>query len=162
VAENVAVPLTLEGWPDTRIRQRVDEVLELVELPGDVRDRRPAELSGGQQQRVGVARALAASPRVMLLDEPFGALDPVTRDRLQQSLLALRQLLGLTAILVTHDMTEALLLADRLGVMREGRLVQVGSPADLLRSPADDGVAALFDTPRRQVRVLDTRLGGLA
>jgi osmoprotectant transport system ATP-binding protein len=119
-------------------------------------------LSGGQQQRVGVARALAASPRVMLLDEPFGALDPVTRDRLQQSLLDLKQRLGLTAILVTHDMTEALLLADRLGVMRGGRLVQVGSPADLLRSPADAGVAALFDTPRRQVRVLDTRLGGLA
>jgi osmoprotectant transport system ATP-binding protein len=162
VAENVAVPLTLEGWPATRIRQRVDEVLELVELPADVRERRPAELSGGQQQRVGVARALAASPRVMLLDEPFGALDPVTRDRLQQSLLDLRQRLGLTAILVTHDMTEALLLADRLGVMRGGRLVQVGSPADLLRDPADAGVAALFDTPRRQVRVLDTRLGGFA
>jgi len=162
VAENVAVPLRLEGWSATRIRHRVDEILELVELPADVRERRPAELSGGQQQRVGVARALAASPRVMLLDEPFGALDPVTRDRLQQSLLDLKQRLGLTAILVTHDMTEALLLADRLGVMRGGRLVQIGSPADLLRAPADAGVAALFDTPRRQVRVLDTRLGGLA
>jgi osmoprotectant transport system ATP-binding protein len=162
VAENVAVPLTLEGWPATRIHQRVDEVLALVELPAGIRERRPAELSGGQQQRVGVARALAASPRVMLLDEPFGALDPVTRDRLQQSLLDLKQRLGLTAILVTHDMTEALLLADRLGVMRGGRLVQVGSPADLLRAPADDEVAALFDTPRRQVRALDTRLGGLA
>jgi osmoprotectant transport system ATP-binding protein len=162
VAENVAVPLTLEGWPATRIRQRVDEVLELVGLPAGVRERRPAELSGGQQQRVGVARALAASPRVMLLDEPFGALDPVTRDRLQQSLLDLKQRLGLTAILVTHDMTEALLLGDRLGVMRGGRLVQVGSPADLLRDPADAGVAALFDTPRRQVRVLDMRLGGRA
>jgi len=162
VAENVAVPLTLEGWPAARIRQRVDEVLELVELPGHIRGRRPADLSGGQQQRVGVARALAASPRVMLLDEPFGALDPVTRDRLQQSLLDLKQRLGLTAILVTHDMTEALLLADRLGVMRGGRLVQVGSPADLLQAPADAGVAALFDTPHRQVRVLDRRLGGLA
>ena len=137
-------------------------MLELVELPAGVRERRPAELSGGQQQRVGVARALAASPRVMLLDEPFGALDPITRDRLQQSFLDLKQRLGLTAILVTHDMTEALLLADRIGVMREGRLVQVGTPADLLRAPADAGVAELFDTPRRQARVLDTRLGGPA
>jgi osmoprotectant transport system ATP-binding protein len=162
VAENVGVPLTLQGWPAARIHARVDDVLDLVGLPASVRDRRPAELSGGQQQRVGVARALAASPRVMLLDEPFGALDPITRDRLQQSLLDVRRKLGLTAILVTHDMTEALVLADRIGVMLEGRLVQFGTPADLLRAPADPCVAALFDTPRRQARILDGRLGGLA
>ena len=162
VAENVGVPLALEGWPASRIRGRVDEVLELVELPAGVRDRRPAELSGGQQQRVGVARALAASPRLMLLDEPFGALDPLTRDRLQQSFLDVRRKLGLTALLVTHDMTEALLLADRVGVMRAGRLVQIGAPADLLRAPADAGIAALFDTPRRQTRILEERLGDLA
>jgi osmoprotectant transport system ATP-binding protein len=162
VAENIAVPLTLERWAEARIRGRVDEMLGLVELPASARDRRPAELSGGQQQRVGVARALAASPRVMLLDEPFGALDPITRDRLQQSFLGLKRKLGLTAILVTHDMTEALVLADRIGVMRDGRLVQIGAPIDLLRAPADTGVAELFDTPRRHARVLETRLGSPA
>ena len=101
----------------------MDELLELVELdPALVRDRHPDELSGGEQQRVGVARALAASPRLMLLDEPFGALDPLTRDRLQQSFLRIRRQLGLTAIFVTHDMVEALLVGDRIAVMHGGRL----------------------------------------
>jgi osmoprotectant transport system ATP-binding protein len=157
VAENVAVTLTLLGWDRTRIRRRVDELLELVELaPALVRDRRPADLSGGQQQRVGVARALAASPRVMLLDEPFGALDPLTRDRLQQSFLRIRRQLALTAIFVTHDMVEALLVGDRIAVMNEGRLVQIGTPRELLRSPADDYVHRLMETPTRQARIVDT------
>ena len=156
VAENVAVTLTLVGWDRTRIRRRVDELLELVELaPALVRDRRPAELSGGQQQRIGVARALAASPRVMLLDEPFGALDPLTRDRLQQSFLRIRRQINLTAMFVTHDMVEALLMGDRIAVMNDGRLVQIGTPRELLQSPADEYVRRLMETPTRQARVLD-------
>ena len=160
VGENVAVPLRLAGWERERVRARVKDLLELVELNPELGPRRPDELSGGQQQRVGVARALAASPRLMLLDEPFGALDPLTRDRLQQSFLDLRRRLGLTAVLVTHDMAEALLLADRVGVMHAGRLVQVGAPAELLRAPADEHVASLLATPRRQARRLDDLLGG--
>jgi len=162
VAENVGVPLTLLRWDRDRIRSRVAELLALVELDSTLGDRRPAELSGGQQQRVGVARALAASPRLMLLDEPFGALDPLTRDRLQQSFLALRRQLRMTAVFVTHDMAEAVLVADRIGVMREGRLVQTGTPAELMRAPADEAVAQMLDTPRRQARVLESRLGGPA
>jgi osmoprotectant transport system ATP-binding protein len=160
VAENVAVPLRLAGWSRERMRARVAEVLTLVELDPALGDRRPRELSGGQQQRVGVARALAASPRLMLLDEPFGALDPVTRDRLQQLFVGLRRALGLTAVFVTHDMAEALLLADRIGVMRSGRLVQVGTPEELHRAPADRHVAELLDTPRRHARMAEARLGG--
>ena len=159
VAENVAVTLTLVGWDRTRIGRRVDELLELVELaPALVRDRRPEELSGGQQQRVGVARALAASPRVMLLDEPFGALDPLTRDRLQQSFLRIRRQLNLTAIFVTHDMVEALLMGDRIAVMNDGRLIQIGTPSELLRAPADEYVRRLMETPTRQARVVDQLL----
>jgi osmoprotectant transport system ATP-binding protein len=160
VGENVAVPLRLLGWDDGRARERVTELLALVELDGALAPRRPSELSGGQQQRVGVARALAASPRLMLLDEPFGALDPLTRDRLQQTFVELRRRLGLTAILVTHDMSEALLLGDRVGVMNAGRLVQIGAPAELLRAPADEHVALLLETPRRQARRLDELSGG--
>jgi len=159
VAENVAVTVTLLGWDRTRVRRRVDGLLELVELdPALVRDRNPSELSGGQQQRVGVARALAASPSVMLLDEPFGALDPLTRDRLQQSFLRIRRQLNLTAIFVTHDMVEALLMGDRIAVMHEGRLVQIGTPRELLRSPADDYVRQLMETPTRQARIVDALL----
>ena len=159
VAENIAVTLTLLDWDQPRIRRRVDELLELVELaPALVRERRPAELSGGQQQRVGVARALAASPRVMLLDEPFGALDPLTRDRVQQSFLRIRRQLSLTAIFVTHDMVEALLLGDRIAVMSDGRLVQIGTPSELLRLPANDYVRRLMETPTRQARIVDSLL----
>jgi osmoprotectant transport system ATP-binding protein len=160
VGENVAVPLRLAGWEAERARTRVQELLELVELDPQLASRPPSDLSGGQQQRVGVARALAVSPRLMLLDEPFGALDPLTRDRLQQSFVLLRRRLGLTAVLVTHDMAEALLLGDRVGVMNAGRLVQFGTPAELLRAPADEHVASLLATPRRQARRLDELLGG--
>jgi osmoprotectant transport system ATP-binding protein len=155
VAQNIAVPLSLLGWDPARTDARVGELLELVELEPAARDRRPAQLSGGQQQRVGVARALAAQPRVMLLDEPFGALDPLTRDRLQQSFQRIRAHLGLTAVFVTHDMAEALLLADRIAVMNAGRLVQLGAPRDLLAAPADDYVERLLDTPRRHARAFD-------
>ena len=155
VAENVAVTLTLLGWKEASIARRVDELLDLLELDPAFRDRRPAELSGGEQQRVGVARALAASPRLMLLDEPFGALDPLTRDRLQQSFLRIRRQLKLTAIFVTHDMVEALVIGDRIAVMHEGRLIQIGTPAELLQAPTDDYVLQLMNTPKRQAALVD-------
>jgi osmoprotectant transport system ATP-binding protein len=157
-AENVAVPLRLLGWPRERVCERVAEVLTLVELDASHAERYPAALSGGQQQRVGVARALAASPRVMLLDEPFGALDPLTRDRLQRSFQALRGQLGLTAVFVTHDVAEAVMLADRIGVMRNGRLLQLDTPDALALRPADAEVERLIDTPRRQARLVAERL----
>jgi osmoprotectant transport system ATP-binding protein len=161
IAENVGITPSLLGWDAARIRARVDELLELVELePAAVRDRYPAALSGGQQQRVGVARALAASPGLMLLDEPFGALDPLTRDRLQQSFLRIRRQLGLTAVFVTHDMVEALLLGDRIAVMDQGRLVQVGTPRELMRHPANDYVEQLVGTPRRQAQAVDDLMEG--
>lgn len=160
VAQNVGVTPSLLGWDAGAVARRVDELLELVELePGAFRERRPRQLSGGQQQRVGLARALAARPELMLLDEPFGALDPPTRDRLQQSFQRIRRELGLTALFVTHDMVEALLLADRIAVLEAGRLVQVGTPETLLRHPADAGVAELLRTPRRQAEALDALLG---
>ena len=155
VAENVAVTPSLLGWAPDRIRARTDELLELVELdPQQVRERRPHELSGGQQQRVGVARALAANPAVLLLDEPFGALDPLTRERLQESFVHVRRELGITAVFVTHDMAEALLLGDRIAVLHAGRLQQVGAPRDLLNRPASEYVRELMDTPRRQARAV--------
>ena len=158
VGENVAVTPALLDWPPERIATRVDELLDLVELDPALRNRRPSELSGGQQQRIGVARALAAEPRVMLLDEPFGALDPVTRERLQQSFLRIRRALALTTVFVTHDMTEALTLADRIAVLHEGRLLQLGTPHELLTRPADDYVDRLMSTPRRQAAAVDALL----
>ncbi len=156
VAENVAVVPKLLGWPESKTHDRVAELLDMVHLPsGEYRDRLPAQLSGGQQQRVGFARALAARPRVMLLDEPFGALDPVTRDELRREFLEVRRRLGLTAVMVTHDMTEALLSADLIAVMNEGRLRQLGTPHELLTRPADDFVAALMATPRRQAKQVE-------
>jgi len=160
VGQNVAITPTLLGWETGRVERRVDELLDLLELePSRFRDRRPGQLSGGQQQRVGLARALAAEPRVLLLDEPFGALDPLTRDRLQQRFQQIRRDLGLTAIFVTHDMVEAVLLGDRIAVMHGGRLVQIDTPRELLLHPADDRVAELMDTPRRQAAVVDRLLG---
>jgi osmoprotectant transport system ATP-binding protein len=156
VAENVAITPRLLGWDAPRIAARIDTLLDLVELePARFRERRPAELSGGQQQRVAVARALAAEPSVMLLDEPFAALDPLTRDRLQQSFRAIQRGLGLSAVFVTHDMLEALLLGDRIAVLAAGRLVQVGTPADLARAPADDYVRQLIGTPARQAETVE-------
>lgn len=161
VAENVAITPTLLGWEADRIARRVDTLMELVKLaPARFRERMPAELSGGQQQRIGIARALAAEPELLLLDEPFGALDPLTRDHLQQSLIEIRRELGLTVMFVTHDMVEALLLGDRIAVMRAGKLVQIGTPRDVLANPADDGVAELMATPRRQAQLVEEFLTG--
>jgi osmoprotectant transport system ATP-binding protein len=160
VAENVGMPLSLAKWTKERIDARVAEMLAMVDLPSSVAPRLPHELSGGQRQRVGFARALAASPKLMLLDEPMGALDPLTRDKLQQSFIALRRRLDLTAIFVTHDMSEALLIADRVAVMREGELVQVGTPRELLSAPADEYVEQLLEMPRRQAHVVAELIGG--
>ncbi len=151
VAANVGAIPSLLGWRAARIEARVDELLELVGLdPASYRNRRPHELSGGQQQRVGVARALAAEASILLMDEPFGALDPLTRDALQQELLAMRRRLGLTILLVTHDVSEALLLADRVAVLAAGRILQLGTPAELFASPATPEVTRLLETSRRQ------------
>ncbi len=159
VADNVAVVPRLLGWPLARIAARVDELLELVRLPPtEYRHRSPAQLSGGQQQRVGFARALAAGPKVMLLDEPFGALDPVTRDELRDEFQALRRRLGLTAVMVTHDMTEALLTADRIAVMQDGRVLRAGTPRELLADPGHPFVEALVAAPRRHAARVDELL----
>jgi osmoprotectant transport system ATP-binding protein len=161
VAENVAITLDLLGWEIGERQARVQELLSLVGLePQEFAHRWPHELSGGQQQRVGLGRALAAKPGILLLDEPFGALDPLTRDRLQRSFQDIRKRLGLTGVFVTHDMVEALLLGDRVAVLDRGRLVQLAPPRDLLLKPANDYVAQLMDTPRRQTERLEGLLGG--
>jgi osmoprotectant transport system ATP-binding protein len=164
VARNVGILGELLGWERDDREQRTDALLALVGLPpGEFRSREPATLSGGQQQRVGLARALFARPQLMLLDEPFGALDPLTRDRLQEEFRSLQQALQVTALLVTHDVMEALFLADRIAVMREGRIVQCGTGAELLRAPRDEFVSALMETPRRQAaRLGDLMAGGEA
>ncbi|HEV2816512.1 MAG TPA: ABC transporter ATP-binding protein [Allosphingosinicella sp.] len=149
VAENVRIVPRLMGSDE----DRVAELLELVALPGEMATRYPRELSGGQQQRVGVARALAARPKLMLMDEPFGALDPVTRDALGRAYRALHDKLGLTTLMVTHDVAEALLLADRVVVLIEGRIRADAAPAELARS-ADPEVKAMIDVPRRQAELL--------
>ncbi len=155
VAENIGITPRLLGWSPAEIAGRTDELLALVRLDADeFRTRFPAQLSGGQRQRVGLARALAARPKIMLMDEPFGALDPVTRDDISADYREIHDRLGLTTVLVTHDMTEAFLLADRVAVMREGRLIQTGTPQELLASPADAGVRELVETPRRRARKL--------
>jgi osmoprotectant transport system ATP-binding protein len=155
VADNIAVVPRLLRWPEAQIARRVDELLALVGLSAaSYRDRLPAQLSGGQRQRVGVARALAARPRVLLLDEPFGALDPITRVGLQQQLRSIHRDLALTTVMVTHDLVEALTLAERVVVMYRGELRQVGTPQQLMTAPADDYVARLMDMARHQVAEL--------
>jgi osmoprotectant transport system ATP-binding protein len=156
VAANVATVPRLLGWDRRRVEARVDELLDLVGLePATYRHRRPDELSGGQRQRVGVARALAADPPVLLMDEPFGAVDPVTRARLQDEFLALQRRLRRTVLLVTHDIDEALRLGDRLAVLAGGgRLEQYGTPADVLARPATPFVAD-FVGAGRTLRRLD-------
>ncbi len=158
IAENIEVTPSLLGWSTARRTERTAELLDLVELPSSITRRYPSELSGGQAQRVGVARALAAKPRFMLLDEPFGALDPLTRDRLQQSFVDIKRQLDLTAVFVTHDITEALMLGNRIAVLREGCLLQMGTPHELLDTPKDEYIERLLDTPRRQARELDRLL----
>jgi osmoprotectant transport system ATP-binding protein len=158
VADNIGITPQLLGWPAQEISSRVDELLDLVRLErASHRDRLPHELSGGQRQRVGVARALAAKPRIVLMDEPFGALDPLTRDALGDDYRELHRKLGLTTVMITHDMTEAILLADRIAVMRSGKLLAQGTPPELARS-TDEYVGELLRTPRRQAERLNEAL----
>ena len=164
VAGNIGITPKLLGTPPAEISSRVDELLDLVRLDrAQYRDRFPHELSGGQRQRVGVARALAARPRIVLMDEPFGALDPLTRDALGDDYRALHGKLGLTTVMITHDMTEAILLADRVAVMRAGRLLAQGTPLELTENN-DAYVGELLRTPRRQAERLKVLLprGGAA
>lgn len=142
IADNIGLVPKLQGWDASRIESRVDELLNLVGLdPAAYRNRYPRQLSGGQQQRVGVLRALAAEPDLILMDEPFGALDPITRESLQDELKRLKSRLKKTIVFVTHDMDEALKLADRVIIMKEGAIVQDGTPDDILRNPCNQFVA---------------------
>ena len=142
VARNIATVPTLLGWDAARVQARITELLQLLDLaPEQYASRYPHQLSGGQQQRVGVARALAADPDVLLMDEPFGALDPVTRATLQLELKRIHRATGKTIVLVTHDIDEALLLATRIVLLNQGRIAQVGTPLELLQQPANDFVA---------------------
>src|ERR671911_2884952 len=147
VAENIATGPRLLGWDKRRIAARVEELLDLFQHdPAEFARKFPHELSGGQQQRVGVARALAARPALLLMDEPFGALDPVIRGKAQDDLLAIQRRLGTTIVLVTHDMNEAFHLGDRIAVMDQARLLQYATPAELLTRPAQDFVERLVGT----------------
>ena len=150
IADNVATVPRLLGWPKARVQNRVEELLELVGLdPGRVRNRYPSQLSGGERQRVGVARAMAAEPPVMLMDEPFGAVDPIVRERLQNEFLRLHRALGTTVLFVTHDIDEAIKMGTRVAVMQQGgHLAQYAPPTELLLHPANDFVGRFVGTDR--------------
>ncbi|MGW8323962.1 MAG: ABC transporter ATP-binding protein [Thermodesulfobacteriota bacterium] len=159
VESNISVVLRLKGEDPASRRRRACELLELVGLdPKNFANRYPAELSGGQQQRIGVARALAASPDILLMDEPFGALDALTRDSLQQELLRIRTDVPTTIMFVTHDIFEALLLGERIGIMHQGTMHQIGHREEILRQPATDFVRDLFESPRRHMQRLTAQL----
>ncbi|MHA6494187.1 ABC transporter ATP-binding protein [Pseudomonas borbori] len=153
VARNIAVVPSLLGWPAARVQARVDELLHLLGLePAEFAGKYPSQLSGGQAQRVGVARALAGDPDILLMDEPFGALDPITRDSLQNELLRIQQQVAKTIVFVTHDMDEALKLATRIVVMDKGRIVQQDSPQALLAKPANAFVETLLGGQERGLK----------
>lgn len=160
VAQNIGITPKLLNHSATQIADRVNELMDMVQLDrAQYRDRMPGELSGGQRQRVGLARALAAKPKIVLMDEPFGALDPITRDTLGDDYKSLHEKLGLTTVMITHDMAEALLLADRVAVMHSGKIVAQGDAATLERSD-DPYVRDLLRTPRRQAERLRSLLSG--
>lgn len=162
IAENVATVPELVGWERARVRERVTELLELVGLdPASYGPRYPAQLSGGERQRVGVARALAAEPPVMLMDEPFGAVDPIVRERLQDEFLRIHEQLGMTVLFVTHDIDEAIKLGDHVAVLRAGRLVQYATPQVLLEHPSDEFVARFVGADRGLKRLSLIRVGDL-
>lgn len=148
IGQNIALVPKLVKWPEKKRRERTEELLKLVGMPTEFLDRYPNELSGGQQQRIGVLRALAADPPLILMDEPFGALDPITRDALQTEFKKLQQSLGKTIVFVTHDMDEAIKLADRIVIMRDGKLEQVGTPDEILQEPANDFVREFIGKER--------------
>jgi osmoprotectant transport system ATP-binding protein len=154
IAQNIATVPRLLRWDDARIARRVDELLTLVGMdPAQYRERFPRELSGGQRQRVGVARALAADPPVMLMDEPFGAIDPITRTRLQDEFLGILRALAKTIVFVTHDIDEALKMGDRIAILRDGALVQYDTPEAILARPADAFVESFVGTDRALKRL---------
>jgi osmoprotectant transport system ATP-binding protein len=154
VAENIATVPKLLGWPKDRIRARVHELLDMVSLPQGMAGRYPAQLSGGQRQRIGVARALASDPSIMLMDEPFGAIDPITRERLQNEFLRLQGELRKTIVFVTHDIDEAIKMGDRIAVLKKGGvLAQYATPAELLLDPADDFVEDFVGADRALKRL---------
>ncbi|WP_097292965.1 glycine betaine ABC transporter ATP binding protein YehX [Escherichia coli] len=157
VAQNIATVPQLQKRSRARIDDRIDELMALLGLESNLRERYPHQLSGGQQQRVGVARALAADPQVLLMDEPFGALDPVTRGALQQEMTRIHRLLGRTIVLVTHDIDEALRLAEHLVLMDHGEVVQQGNPLTMLTRPANDFVRQFFGRSELGVRLLSLR-----
>lgn len=140
VGENIGLVPELRGWDENRKQERINELLELIQLPADSKDRYPESLSGGQQQRVGVARALAAEPDIMLMDEPFGALDPITREELQDEFVEIQAGLDVTIVFVTHDINEALKMGDKVAVLNKGELVQYDAPRDLLANPENQFV----------------------
>jgi osmoprotectant transport system ATP-binding protein len=152
IARNIGLVPSIEGWPKEKITQRVEELIKLVGLNSDIASRYPHQLSGGQRQRVGVARALAADPPILLMDEPFGALDPLTRTDLQREFLSLQQKLQKTVLFVTHDLREAMLLGSRIALLEEGRLVSLSSPEDFLVShdPLVQKYVEAFGTPGEQ------------
>ncbi|MCQ6264065.1 betaine/proline/choline family ABC transporter ATP-binding protein [Fictibacillus sp. WQ 8-8] len=148
IQENIALVPKLLKWPESKRRERAMELLKLVNMTDDFLDRYPHELSGGQQQRVGILRALAADPPLILMDEPFSALDPITRDSLQEEFKKLQKTLNKTIVFVTHDMDEALKIADRIVIMRDGEFVQIGTPDEILRNPANDFVEEFIGKER--------------
>ncbi|MGC8424237.1 ABC transporter ATP-binding protein [Mixta calida] len=162
VEKNIATVPGLLKWPRAQRQERVAELLALLGLEEELRHRYPHQLSGGQQQRVGVARALAADPEVLLMDEPFGALDPVTRGALQQEMVRIHRLLGRTIVLVTHDIDEALTLADKIVLMDSGRIIQQGKPLELLTRPVNDFVRDFFGRSELGVRLLSLGYAGAA
>jgi len=163
IGDNIATVPRLLGWDRKRVAARVSELLELISLPPETRDRYPAEISGGQRQRVGVARALAADPPLMLMDEPFGAIDPITRERLQNEFLRLQQEIRKTIVFVTHDIDEAIKMGDRIAIMREGGvLAQYDTPGRILAEPADEFVARFVGLDRGLKRLALSKLGDLS
>ena len=163
VGDNIATVPRLLGWDRRRVEARIDELLELISLPSETRERYPAEISGGQRQRVGVARALAADPPLMLMDEPFGAIDPITRERLQNEFLRLQEDIRKTIVFVTHDIDEAIKMGDRIAIMREGGvLVQYDTPDRILADPKDEFVAQFVGLDRGLKRLALSKLGDLS
>jgi len=163
IAENISTVPSLLGWDKQRIRRRVDELLELVGLDADeYRNRYPAELSGGQQQRVGVARAMAADPPIMLMDEPFGAVDPITRERLQDEFLSIQQNIKKTIVFVTHDIDEAIKIGDKIAILKQGGfLAQYDTPENILSNPNSEFVASFVGNDRILKRLSLVRVGDI-
>ena len=163
IAENIAVVPELKHWNKEKTAARITDLLHMAGLDPDVyRNRKPGELSGGEQQRVGVLRALAADPEILLMDEPFSALDPFSREKLQDDLLEIQRKLKKTIVFVTHDMQEALKLGDRICMMKEGQVVQIGTPDELLTQPADDFVREFIGSRRSKIGIDDLMTPALA